>query len=106
MPNFKQDILEALATNADTVEDIEAVKILSLVDGTYDGKDIRAVGREDQVRLLLSWERVEKGFDYEYDSGYGGMDCDDILIWTRDNVYYVHEYDGSTSFRSIYRNPG
>lgn len=33
------------------------------------------------------------------------MDCHDILVYTSTSVIYVHEYDGSTTLRSIPRNP-
>lgn len=48
---------------------------------------------------------VLDALDYSYDSGYGSQDCHDINIWTADKVYYIHEYDGSTSLDYQPRNP-
>ena len=43
--------------------------------------------------------------DYEYDAGFGGQECQDILIYTKEKIYYVHEYDGATCIVNIPRHP-
>ena len=103
--NFKKDIIEAIESTGDTVEDIEAVKILNELDGTYNGEDPRDIAAKPYREKLISWAIAAPILDYEYDSGFGGMDCHDIRIWTKDNIFYIHEYDGSTSVYSMSRNP-
>ena len=99
MANFKQDILEAVGE-----EKIEAIEILEGIGHFYGEQNPRDVA-------LLSYhgahspEVILPLLDYEYDDGFGGMDCHDILVWTATKVFYVREYDGSTGLRSVKRNP-
>jgi hypothetical protein len=53
----------------------------------------------------ISWELAAPLLDYPYYSGYGSMDCHDIVAWTETQVIYIHEYDGSVSFHYQLRNP-
>jgi len=54
---------------------------------------------------ILTAEQAEPWFQIPFNSGFGGQQCPNVSIWTRDRVYYVHEYDGSTRLHWIDRNP-
>lgn len=102
MANFKQDILDAVCG-----EPIEAIRVLGPLDrwGWPNDVDVRDKITEHMIDVSLPAETILPLLDYEYDDGYGGQDCHDILVWTAYYVYYVHEYDGSTSIYSVKRNP-
>lgn len=40
-----------------------------------------------------------------FDTGYGSQDVPSFYAWSRTQVYYVHEYNGSVSFASVPRSP-
>lgn len=94
MPNFKQDILDAVGE-----EVIECVKIHHNRD-YYDDKS-----NKELLNVKLTWEQAAPLFNYTYNDGFGGTDCHDITVWTATRVYYIHEYDGSTALYSVERNP-
>ncbi len=105
MSNFKQDIINAVVD----VKDIEAVLILSPLDIIYnfethtsspDPRDKNVI-----IGVPLTWEQAAPMLDYEYSAGYGSMDCHNIEIFTKDLVYYINEYDGSTSIYYVNRHP-
>lgn len=105
--NFLEDILEALRIFEETEEDIQAV---CLCEPRYDEYDLEY---EDKVEVFPKedfldchpWSYCRDKFNYEYDAGYGRVDCHNIVIYTTDTIYYIHEYDGSTEIRWISRNP-
>jgi len=113
MANFKADILEAISRMKETEEDIEKVYVGSLLDETYyRNPNTKELGFHPDPRnsdlvdgKCYDWEEVKEKFNYPYDDGYGGMDCHDIVIWTPNTIYYIHEYDGSTCFHTVSRNP-
>ena len=43
--------------------------------------------------------------DQEFYSGYGSQGVPSFNAWSENYVYYVHEYDGSTSLYWVPRNP-
>lgn len=100
MANFLKDIKEVLGS-----EIPEAVKFLSLLDSWYIKTDPRNIGVEPVVGKIITWEQAQPLLDYDYDSGFGTMDCHDIYIWTKDSVFYIHEYDGSTQPVGVPRSP-
>lgn len=55
--------------------------------------------------VVLSWEEAEKLLDFEYDDGYGAPECPAIYVWTNTSIYFVVQYDGSTSLEIVPRNP-
>ena len=57
------------------------------------------------IGVLITWKEAKPFLDYEFNSGFGGADCDPIYLWTKDRVYFIREYDGSTRLLSIPRNP-
>ena len=96
--NFKEDIEIAVGEDA-----ILAVVILDPNISTYT-KDSRNLNPA-LCNIPLSWEQAAPLLDYSYESGFGSMDCHDILVYTQSDVYYIHEYDGSTDIHSVPRNP-
>jgi len=103
MANFKQDILHAVGS-----EVIEAIVILNLLEPyEYEWRisELRDASIKPFVGKILTWEEAAPLLDYNYDDGFGSMDCHDVEIYTATNVYYIHEYDGSTPIRSVPRNP-
>lgn len=105
--NFLEDILEALRICEETEEDIQEVH---LVEPRYDEYDIEEYGKvevfpKEDFGRCHPWSYCRDKFNYEYDAGYGTVDCHNIVIYTTDTVYYIHEYDGSTEVQWISRNP-
>lgn len=45
---------------------------------------------------VQTWAEVRDSLDYEYDRGYGGLDCHQIYAWTASKVLVIQEYDGSS----------
>lgn len=106
-PNFKQDILFATAG-----EQIETVIILDLLEPNHfaypeiydrDPRDTDTLIAS--IKTPLTWEQAAPLLDYTYDDGFGSMDCHDVVIYTKDAIYYIHEYDGSTSIYNVLRDP-
>ena len=104
MANFLDDILKALGSE---LPDVEAISILGPIQSAahYCGGDLRNADLAHLYAETLTWAEAIPHLDYPYDPGFGSMDCHDILIWTKDSIFYVHEYDGSTSLQSFPRNP-
>lgn len=96
MENFKQDLLDAVGN--DTIE------CIIIIDGEIY-RDPRRTIPVELTRKPLAPEIALQFLDYNYDPGFGGVDCHDVLVYTADRVLYIHEYDGSTEFRSVPRNP-
>jgi hypothetical protein len=107
MPNFKQAILRATEG-----ELIESVVILNMLDDGFL-RAPRIYGRDKRdtdaliasLNIPLSWEDAASLLDYEFNAGYGSMDCHDVIIYTNKSIHYVQEYDGSTWLQSIYKDP-
>lgn len=103
MANFLNDIIQALGSE---LPDVEAISILGPLPKGYGGfLDPRDESLEDLYDKPLTWAEAIPHLDYHYNSGFGTMDCHNILIWTKASIFYVHEYDGSTSLQSVPRNP-
>lgn len=83
-------------------EPIEAIKF-------YDHRLFSGGTRWDLVPfnqvLPIDDPRVQHTLDVEFDSGFGGQDCPHVYLWTATRVGFIHEYDGSTRMRLVYRNP-
>ncbi len=103
MANFKADIIDAVIDGKETESDIQGVLIKSQL-GYYDKYRDRRNAGIVRGKLYL-WDEIKNKLDYEYYAGFGSMDCHDIELWTPKYVYYIHEYDGSTSVVSVNRNP-
>lgn len=82
-------------------EEIEAVVIGHI--GWHDDDDLGRPAPYKEVVLL--WPDARESLNYEYDSGYGGVDCHAVYCWTASKVIFVSQYDGSTCVTSVPRNP-
>lgn len=60
---------------------------------------------EDQQGILLTWAQARPLLDYDYDSGYGSPECHAVYVWSRDQVAWLVDYDGSTSVRTAPTQP-
>lgn len=98
--NFKQDIL--YETKGEVIETI--IIRHGRLDNFTDVDDSRDIP-DFHINKQLQPEVALELLNYEYNSGFGSMDCHDILIYTAEHVYFIHEYDGSTEIRSVPRNP-
>ena len=86
------------------IESIEAVVIFGASD--YDSRYIKNYEYQKPIHgKPISWEIAKPLLDYDFDNGYGAQECNDIYIWTKDYVFYIKEYDGSTCLDWIPRNP-
>jgi hypothetical protein len=105
MSNFLKDILDAVK-----IEEIEAIYLIPYKESWRFGKDDEE-GKDsygvplDLTRKSISFLEVMKYLNYEYYTGFGGQECHDFFIWTKNEVFTIHEYDGATSIMSIPRNP-
>jgi len=94
--NFKEDILEKVG------DEVETAVIIVFGVG-YNEKSIHFP--EDKLNIPFNLKEVINYFDYDYDSGFGGQDCDNIFIFLKKKILFIWEYDGSTSIASVPRNP-
>jgi len=101
MSNFLRDIKAVIDT--DTIEAVNlGGKLATIVwPETSDPRE----APDSYHGRLISWEEAQEVLNYEYDSGYGHMDCHDVTIWGKEYIYYIHEYDGSTCVHCMSRNP-
>lgn len=97
---FKQDILDALKG-----EPIEAIRIdeTDILDFSNKAADDKVP--KDLLGKVISWDIAAPLLDYPYDSDFGSQECHDVMIWTATRVWFIHEYDGTTWFTYVYRNP-
>ena len=102
MSNFLEDIQRTIRGDCDC-EPIESVVIANRM-GYYNDEDSRTVPKEF-IGKPVCFGDVRDYFDYEYDTGYGGADCNAIYLYTRNFIVFVSEYDGATSVDCIPRNP-
>lgn len=96
--NFKDDILEVAGN-----EKIEAI-VIGKMDNYHSGY-ARTEKADAAAGNVLTWDDAALLLDYEYDSGYGGVDCNAITAWTKTRVLFVAQYDGATWVSYVYRNP-
>lgn len=97
--NFKQDIILAVGDDKPTI-------ILIKNFGSWlEERNAKFDEANRVANLPLDYHTGLNLLDYNYDAGFGWQDCHDIYIWSADYVYYIHEYDGSTSIQSVPRNP-
>lgn len=57
------------------------------------------------VRRSGSLEDVKELINYDFDSGYGGVEGFSFTAWTKDRIYFPAQYDGSEWIASVPRNP-
>lgn len=97
--SFKDDIL------AEAKGPIIGIRIPLMNSYSSYSNDTRDALVKQYNGQTISWEIAAPLLDYPYYSGYGSMDCHNIVAWTETQVIYIHEYDGSTSVCSLPRNP-
>jgi hypothetical protein len=90
--NFADDIEDA------TGGDIEAIVVHRTLGVTHKIPSIL-------FERPLQWDTIRQWLNYEYSDNFGRQECHNVTIWARGRVYWVHEYDGATTFRSVARNP-
>lgn len=107
MANFLQD-LEAKIGD----EEVTAVVYID-----PRGEEDYMVGRQvygspdwetlTEVKVVgpVDWEWARTKFDYDYDTGFGGVDCHAVYLWTPTRIIFVAEYDGATSVQSLPLSP-
>lgn len=93
MPNFKDQILAVAGDEP----------ILRIVVKNVKENDYASWGEE--TSQLYIWEEVAPSLDYEYNAGYGGVECHAITAWTESKVIFVGVYDGSSWVTSVPRHP-
>jgi len=96
MANFLKDIEKVLGDN-----EVEAIVIGHFGGYGTDDRDQLSSNRNK----IQKWNDVKQYMDYEYDDSWGGQDCHSVFIWTKDRIYFVGTYDGSTWITSVPRNP-
>ena len=57
------------------------------------------------IGKLISLLEAKKYLNYEYDDNFGSPEVPNLYAWTPTRVIFIHEYDGSTKFVSVPRNP-
>lgn len=105
--NLFEDVLEAIQKAEDSELSIEAIVFTSMLEKPwFDGEaDPREKLLPEQLNKPLNWEAARTILDYSYDTGYGSQDCHNFYLYTKKHIFYIHEYDGSTSVVWINRNP-
>lgn len=88
--NAKEEILNLLKG-----DEIEAISICFKKTDFNTHKFFDKDHIEEALKLL----------DYDFDSDYGGEECDRICVWSKNWIIVKCEYDGSEWFRKIPRNP-
>ena len=96
MSNLLQDLIEAA--------DNEPIEYVVLGAGGWEDYNLEAWG-EYPKNELLTLEEVSPYLNKNYDTGYGAPDGPCLYAWTATKVIFRVQYDGSTSFYSIPRNP-
>jgi hypothetical protein len=54
---------------------------------------------------LLTPAQAKPWLDIEFDTGYGSPKCPAMYAWTGRHVYFIVQYDGSTTLYRIPRDP-
>ena len=80
--------------------------IIGIVVGEFgEYRDWNESRKFDKAGQVVTWAEAREFLDYEYDDGYGGLDCHVITAWTENWVLIVEENDGSSYVGKIHRNP-
>lgn len=97
MSTFWYDLMQEVGDEA-----VEAVVLGNKGARWYSEDDDETTYPKGEV---LTPEAAFSILNYEYDTGYGGVDCHEVYMWTNTKVIFVVQYDGSTSIHSVPRNP-
>jgi hypothetical protein len=91
--------------------------ITDVIIGPYGWDDIDDVGDADWLdsgrpriarEMLgrpLSLDIVRPLLDFEWDRGYGSPSCYALYAYSDSYIYFVSQYDGSTTLNRVPRNP-
>lgn len=60
---------------------------------------------ETNTRKVIGRDEALCVLDVDYEAGYGGTDCPPVYAYTDNWIMVIHEYDGSTRWGCIERNP-
>lgn len=89
-------------------EDIEAVAgdepIEAVVIGEYRWNDYRGIDSKKVCRPI-TWAEARPLLDYDYDRGFGGVECHSIYAYTATAIIFVVQYDGATYVDKMPRFP-
>ena len=55
--------------------------------------------------VVLKWADARPLLDYEFDPGYGAPRCHAVYVWSKEDVLFISQYDGSVGFCVIPREP-
>ena len=98
-------------TFADYIKAVVEEPIEAMVIGKYGGDWPHIYSHnlitipEEKLGVILSGDEALSLLVQPYEGGYGSPDCHAVYIWTKTRVYWVTQYDGSTSLDSAPRNP-
>ena len=93
--NMKEDILDSVGKKVNTA----IIIVTSDSDVSYSKFPKELIGIPQKLKKVIDY------LDYDFDDGYGRQQCHDFFIYTKEEIFYIHEYDGSTYLCSIPRNP-
>ena len=56
---------------------------------------------------VLKWTPIRAAIlrNINWESDFGAPECPQITVWTSNRVYWIHEYDGQTSWLSVAIRP-
>lgn len=93
MANLKQWILDAA----------NGEEILAVVIGDRGWIDSENSGMPKGK--LLTWQEAAPWLDYTFNDGFGCPNCHAVYAWTINYIVAIYQYDGSTGWYTIPRNP-
>lgn len=101
---MKSNLINWITDDLEEGELVESVVIGEMGWGNYGSERVPRYS-EQPKGVVLSWEDAKPWIDYEFDNGYGSPECNAINVWTNKRVFWVTQYDGSTSLSSAPRHP-
>lgn len=99
MSNLKDWISECFGD-----EEIEAVIVGKMGWGDC-GSDGNPKYNDIPFGKVLSYAEALPLIDYEFSCGYGAPECNAVYVYSKTKIMAISQYDGSTSWFSIPRNP-
>jgi hypothetical protein len=77
----------------------------SVVVGIHDDLEFGTDPALPDENIVLAPDVALAKLNVEYSAGYGGAECFPVYAWTKSRVFFIHEYDGSTSLNWVPRHP-
>lgn len=106
LTNLKQ-IRNSLSYKEEILDDIECIVVVGEMWALIP-EELENPIPEEWYGLPLQLATLRpylESTDWSIFSGYGGADSYDLQIFTKNRVYYCHEYDGSVCLKSVPRHP-